>query len=498
MPLSPPDRLGWNEARATDIRAANIRAANIRATDIDERTSASMSTPVSLQAAIDAAGGVVPLLRNQPTRAMTFPVPPEFSNWRSEQHAWRRTCVLFDQSHHMTDLFVSGPDTLRLLSDHGVNGFGGFRPGQAKQYVATNAAGRVIGDCIAFHLPDGSVDLVGHPTVANWIQFNAETGGYAVELARDENSADRPGGPPTLFRYELQGPAAADVMAAAGAPIPADLRFFHMAEFTVGGARVQGLRHGMAGQPGIELFGPWADGDRVRDALLSAGEDLGLVRAGARAYSTANLESGWVPAPPPAIFGADMAAYRQWLPADAVGALAGSLDSPDIDDYLLTPYELGYGKVIRFDHDFHGRTALEAMDVEAARRKVTLVWDADDIAGVVRSQLEEGTPAKYLEWPKARYGLHQADRVLVDGQTVGMSMDVGHLANERAFVSLAALEPAHARPGTEVTVLWGESPVSAKPGVEPHRQVSIRATVAPAPFSRSAREGYRTNPERNA
>lgn len=451
-----------------------------------------MSAATSLQSAIDAAGGAVPLLRNQPVRAMTFPVPPEFTNWRSEQAAWRESCVLFDQSHHMTDLFVTGPDTLRLLSDFGVNGFGSFSAGQAKQYVATSASGHVIGDCIAFHLPDGRIDLVGHPTVANWLQFNAESGGYAVELARDENSADRPSGPPTLFRYELQGPAAAAVMSAAGAPIPEGLRFFHMADFVVGGVPVQGLRHGMAGQPGVELFGPWADGPRVLEALLAAGAPLGLVRAGARAYSTANLESGWVPSPPPAIFGADTAAYRKWLPATAVGALAGSMDSPDIDDYLLTPHELGYGKVIRFDHDFHGRSALEAMDAEALRRKVTLVWDADDVAGVFRSLFEAGTPAKYIEMPKARYGLHQADRVVVDGRTAGLSMDVGYLANERAFVSLASVEAALAEPGTEVSVLWGESPVSRKPGVEPHRQVAIRATVAPVPFSRSAREGYRS------
>ena len=75
-----------------------------------------------------------------------------------------------------------------------------------------------------------------------------------------------------------------------------------MADFTIAGRRVRGLRHGMAGQPGFELFGPWEDGDAVLDALLQAGADHGLVRVGAKAYSTANLGSGWVPAPLPALF----------------------------------------------------------------------------------------------------------------------------------------------------------------------------------------------------
>ncbi|MDF2555156.1 MAG: dmdA [Microbacterium sp.] len=58
-------------------------------------------------------------------------------------------------------------------------------------------------------------------------------------------------------------------------------------------------------------------------------------------------------------------------------------------------------------------------------------------------------------------------------------------------MSLASVDAAHAEPGTRVEVTWGEEPNSRKPAVEPHRQVRIRATVAPAPFSRFARENYR-------
>jgi hypothetical protein len=61
-----------------------------------------------------------------------------------------------------------------------------------------------------------------------------------------------------------------------------------------------------------------------------------------------------------------------------------------------------------------------------------------------------------------------------------------------AFVSLATVANAHAQPGTELTVLWGEAPNSRKPTVEPHAQVEIRATVAPAPLGSFARSGYRS------
>lgn len=445
--------------------------------------------------AIARAGSPVELLRHAQARPTIFPVTPEFSNWRSEQRAWNEAVALLDQSHHMTDLFISGPDALKLLSDTGVNSFASFGVDKAKQFVAVNDEGYLIGDAILFHLDENVFDLVGWYMVLDWVEFIAETGDYDVTFERDWNSILRePGTNPKLYRYELQGPNALALMeAVTGAPVP-ETKFFHMATFTIAGVEVRSLRHGMAGQPGFELFGPWADGERVRDAIVEAGERFGLVRVGAKAYSSANLASAWVPSPLPAIFtGARSEAYLAWLPASRAGSIAGSFTSDDIEDYYLTPYDLDYGRTVSFDHDFIGRAALERHAAAPQRKKVTLVWNPDDVAAAQRSLYEPGTPAKYLEFPKARYGLYQVDRVLAGGADVGISHDAGYLTNEQAFVSLASVDEAHAATGTEVTVVWGEAPNSRKPAVERHRQVEIRATVYPAPYSTYARENYRTD-----
>jgi glycine cleavage system aminomethyltransferase T len=447
----------------------------------------------NLQAAVDAAGGPVQLLRNSQIRPHTFPVTAEFTNWRSEQSAWRDSVALLDQSHHMTDLYISGPDGLRLLTDFGVNSFKNFLPGKAKQYVAVNSDGYFIGDAVLFYLEENLFDIVGHPMVLNWLQYQAATGGYDVTLERDENSYDRVAGPPKVYRYELQGPNALAVLeAVTGEPVP-DVKFFNMADFTIAGHRVRGLRHGMAGMPGFELFGPWEEGDTVRDAILDAGADFDLVRVGAKAYSTANLESAWIPSPFPAIYSDSMKEYREWLGAEEMGSLGGSMDSEDISDYYVTPYDIGYGRLVAFDHDFHGRAALEAMDDRAHRQKVTLVWNADDVARAIGSLFTPGPHAKYLEFPKARYALFQIDQVVKDSSLVGLSMDAGYIANHQLQVSLATIDSEYAAPGTEVTVLWGEKVNSTKPQVEPHEQVEIRATVAPAPYSDFARDSYRAN-----
>src|SRR3546814_13541034 len=65
---------------------------------------------------------------------------------------------------------------------------------------------------------------------------------------------------------------------------------------------------------------------------------------------------------------------REWLPAtgyEASGSLGGSFYSDNIEDYYVSPYELGYGPFVKFDHDFIGREALQKMAERPHRRKVT-------------------------------------------------------------------------------------------------------------------------------
>ncbi|MEW1980679.1 aminomethyl transferase family protein [Citricoccus sp. NPDC079358] len=451
----------------------------------------------SLAQAIERTGGPVEFLRNQDWPSITFPITPEFTNWRDEQRAWRTTVALMDQSHHMTQLFLGGADLLPLLASISPNTFATFRPGVAKQLISVNQDGYLIGDGILFYHSEGheGLVLVGHHILIDWVRFTvekAQAAGRDVHHRLDPNSNMR-SGPPTLYRYELQGPEADRVMEKVfGGPVP-EVKFFHIAEVQIAGRTVKALRHGMAGQPGFEFYGPWEDHEAVHAALVEAGQEFGLRLVGAKAYSSSPLESGWIPTPFPAIFSDDFAEYRQWLPAARAGSIGGSLYSENVEDYYATPYDFGLGRSVRFDHDFHRRQALERHAENQTRRKVTLLWNADDVASVVRSQLEDGTPAKYLDFPKARYGFYQMDEVVRGSQRVGISTDAGYVAFPQLYMSLATLDAA-ITDGEEVEVVWGEDPVSRKPQVDQdHRQVRIRATVAPAPYQEYARTRYRAN-----
>jgi len=449
----------------------------------------------NLEAAIQAAGNPVDLLRNSQIGPYAFPVVrSEFTNWRDEQRSWRETCALFDQSHHMTDLYVEGPDALKLFSDLGVNTFQNFKVDQAKQFVACNHDGYVIGDAILFYLDKDKFNLVGRPPASNWVHYNLETGGYKASAERDERSAVNQGRR-KVFRYQVQGPNAVKVMEkVTGKPSP-DIRFFNMGVFSIAGHDVRALRHGMVGQPGWELFGPWEFAEEVRDAIVEAGLEYGIKQVGSRTYPTTCLESGWIPSPLPAVYvGEEMKGYRQWLSGksyEAMASLGGSFYSDDITDYYLTPYDLGYGPFVKFDHEFIGRAALEKMT--PSRKKVTLVWNGADVKQALGSLFEGGGDiAKYIDLPLANYSTLPYDKVLKDGKTIGLSTYTGYTFNERAMISLAMVDMEHSEPGAQVTLVWGEEGRgSSKPTVERHAQTEIRATVASAPYAEVARLAYR-------
>ena len=454
----------------------------------------------NLQQLIDSKGNVVDMLRDSQLGTYIYPVvPAEFSNWRREQKAWRETAVLYDQSHHMVNFFLSGPDALKLLSRTGINSFANFPLNTAKQFVPTASNGGVIGDGILFHEAENDYVYVGRAPGANWLQFHAETGGYDVEFRYDDRSPSRPYGAAVgreYFRFQIQGPSAWAIIEKLNGGTLEKVKFFHMGGMVIDGVEVRTLRHGMAGAPGLELWGPYEHHGRIRDAILEAGAEFGIEPCGSRAYSSNTLESGWIPSPLPAIYSSEgERAYREWLPSnsyEAINALAGSFVSDGIDDYYLNPWELGYGSFVKFDHDFIGREALEALEPEQQRQKVTLAWNDEDLAKILTSVIDRSGPGyQFFDLPNANYGSSNYDSVIdADGNNVGLSLFTGVTANERRGLSLATVD-RDVPVGAEVRVVWGEPDGgSGKTTVEPHEQISVRAIVSPVPYAETARSEY--------
>jgi vanillate/3-O-methylgallate O-demethylase len=453
----------------------------------------------NLESLLRSVGNPVKMLRNSQLGAYVYPVvPSEFSNWRDEQRAWRDSAVLFDQSHHMAEMTVKGPDAFKMLNSLTINSFANFGPNKAKQMVPCSYDGYVIGDGILFYLDKDELLFVGRAPTVSWIEFHGQTGGFKVDMIRDDRSPSAPRGKPVTrrhYRFQVQGPNAWKVLEKLnGGPIP-EVKFFTMDAIKIKGRKVRCLRHGMAGAPGLEIWGPYGEYDEIRNAIVEAGKEFGLVEVGSRAYASNTLESGWIPSPLPAIYtGEKMKKYREWLPAasyEGTGSIGGSFVSDNIEDYYLTPYELGYGPFVKFDHDFVGREALERKSKEPHRKKVTFAWNGEDMAKIYASLfVPGGEPYKFFDLPIANYASASYDKVTMGGKVVGLSMFSGYSYNERSALSLGVVDP-NINVGDVLTLTWGEEGGGTrKPVVERHKSLEVRVKVSPVPYSRDAREGY--------
>lgn len=457
----------------------------------------------SLQDLIDGLPDLVDYFYND-TRAQDFRTagaaavaltPPAYSNWHDEQRAWSETAVLFEQTYIMPELFLEGPDSLKLLERLGVNTFSNFTADRAKQFVTCSPSGHAIGDSILYRHGEQSFELVSGMPALDWVHYHAEAGGYDVEVLRDNDSPHNPSGRRTKFRFQLDGPNAGKIFAAAVDGEAPAIPFFRTTKVSISGKNVLVLRHGMAGYQGVELSGACADHDAVRDALIAAGQEHGLVLAGTQAYYSTPMSSGYMPYPVPGIFtGDETRGFREWLPSTSRPAninLSGSFRSPNIEDYYATPYDLGYERIVKFDHDFIGREALEKIQPQDRRTKRTLVWNRDDVVRVFASQLGEGSRYKAIDLPVSHYGGNQFDTVRdTSGRHAGVSCHAGY--NDGELLSLAMLDTDHAEIGTELMLTWGEpNGGSRKPRVERHEQTEVRVTVASAPFAKAVRRVQR-------
>ena len=441
------------------------------------------------------------MLRNSPIGAYVYPVvPSEYSNWRDEQKAWRETAVLFDQSHHMANLYVEGPDALKLLSYLGTNSFANFPVNRAKQFAPCNYDGYVIGDGILFHLAQDSLVYVGRAPVANWLEFHATSGNYDVKIKRDDRSPSNPGGK-AGDPDDLPVPDS-------GTERQADYREAERRAVSRRSSSSTWARSRSREEPCARCVTEWPalrvskSGDRTKSGRKSAprswrrATEFGMKQVGSRAYASNTCESGWIPSPLPAVYtGEKMKSYRQWLPAngyEATGSLAGSFVSNNIEDYYNTPYELGYGIFVKFDHDFIGREALEKIDAKPQRKKVTFAWNGEDVPKSYKSLLEPGDPYKFIDLPISNYASSSYDKIVTKGGKIVGALDVRRLQLQRAVRAVARRGGSGRRNRHRAHAGLGRGERRHEEGDRrtPQAARSERAIVSPVPYSKVVRETY--------
>jgi glycine cleavage system aminomethyltransferase T len=125
-------------------------------------------------------------------------------------------------------------------------------------------------------------------------------------------------------------------------------------------------------------------------------------------------------------------------------ALQGSYYSPNIEDYYISPFDLGYGRSLALDREFPGRDALVSDESHAPLSKVTLVWNPSDVERVF------GADHGFLLY-------YTTDRVQSESRLVGTSRYTTYVEAAGTVHSIAFVDQSHSTTGTQLTVLWGNT-----------------------------------------
>lgn len=322
-------------------------------------------------------------------------MPLRYGSERDEHLAVRGRAGLFDLSH-MGEITVTGPGAAELLDHALVGNIGSVKQGRARYTMICREDGGILDDLIVYRLDETEAASPHYMVVANASnaqvvldELTARAAGFDAEV-RDDRDA--------YALLAVQGPESSGILKGLTDADLDGLKYYSGLPGTVAGVPALIARTGYTGEDGFELFVKPEHAVELWQALMGAGEGVGLVPCGLSCRDTLRLEAG-------------MPLYGHELTT------------------ALTPFDAGVGRVVKFEKegDFVGRAAL----AEAAARA-------------------EGNPPRVLvglvaqgrRVPRAGY------TVVAGGEVVGEVTSGAPSPTLGKPIAMAYVDPAHAAPGT--------------------------------------------------
>ena len=319
-------------------------------------------------------------------------MPVRYSSDLAEHAAIREAAGLFDISH-MAEFFIDGTDAAKYLDNALVGVASEIGDGRAKYSLICNELGQVLDDLIVYRFSTESYLIISNAGNRHQVAtaLFERTEGFDVKV---EDASDR------LSLIAIQGPRAVEILAElTDAPLK-ELKYYSIYKSSVAGKNAFFARTGYTGEDGFELLVNNEDAVGVWRALLAQGADRGLVAAGYAARDTLRLEAGMP------LYGHEM-----------------TLET--------TPFEAGFARVIRLDHEFVGSKALATIaDSAPTKRLVGLVGEGKRAA-------------------RADYELFESQQ---SESSIG-SITSGALSPTLGYpVAMAYVDSLFSEPGTEIYV----------------------------------------------
>jgi len=403
--------------------------------------------------------------------------PYEYSGFRDEVLASKTSAYITTSLNESPIYDVKGPDAVRFLSSVCVNNFKNMKEGDIRHGILCNAKGQILTDGVIMKIAGDTYRTYWLQPVIDYLLQKSGMDVEGVDISGKE------------FFIQVAGPRSLEILEKASQSDLHDIRFAHHRMAKIAGKHVRILRLGMAGTLAYELHGDMAELNDVFGRIWESGQEFGMRKLGRVAYCMNHTEAGFpninMHYPLPWYEDEGLAAYLNERPGAGFfnmnRRLVGSIGD-DLEIRFKTPYDVGWGDLVKFDHEFTGKEALLEIAQNQQTALVTLEWNADDVADIYASQFRgrDVTPYENIDdRPNDVYFnigwsfVYHADKVMADGKQIGMSSGRLNSVYYQRMISLGFIDKEYAVEGKELTVIWGT------PGTP---QKEVRVTVARTPY----------------
>lgn len=317
-----------------------------------------------------------------------------------EHHTTRRSAGLFDIDH-MGQITVTGPDAEAFLNRMVTWDISRMVENEAHYALMCYEHGGIVDDVFVYKLPGRWFVVVNADNLAKdyrWLLDHAQD--YAVTVT--DVSAE-------TYMIALQGPRAIELLQMLTSTDLSEVPRFTAFEDKVSGIQAIVGRTGYTGEDGVEIFFPAGQAVEMWETILQTGAESGIE------------------VKPVGLAARDSLRFEPAFP------LYGHEISADI-----TPLEANLGWACRFDSDFIGKDALLKQKSEGPAKKLV------------------GFELTAKGMPREGYPVTNAG-----GEEIGTVVTGLYAPTVDKYCGHAYLEPAYAKPGTDLQILIRNKPKAA-------------------------------------
>lgn len=396
-------------------------------------------------------------------------LPYVYTSTKEEYLAGRESAWL-GITLNVTPVYVlHGSDAAKLLNRVCVNrDFSVMKAGMSKHALICNEKGHLVADGVVMK-EEGTIYRTYW--LAPVLQYYVMTSGLEVqgEYVQDE------------YFFQIDGPKSLEILEEATHTDLHDIKFAKNKKVQICGTEMTVHRLGMSGCLAYEVHGKAENGEMVYTKIREVLEAHGGKPQGIGSYGIINHTTAGYPNQMQHYiypYGEGDPELGKFMERCSIPLTPYGSNSQYAEDYSVYPYDIGWGYLVNFNHDFIGKEALLNIKENQPRKVVTLEWNADDVAEVFASNFRGKDVEPYDPIDPPTDGdmikmLLRGDQVLKDGVKIGMAVGRTWAYYERRMISLAYIKPEYTQEGTEVSVLWGDVG---------HPQKEIRAKVAQFPY----------------